>query len=538
MKILQDKKSIGSFYTPETLTDFIIKYLAKRTKDQSSLNILEPSIGEGQFLKSIIASEFNSAGRVIDFCGVELIAEELNKAKDLIKNIRNSNFNVSFHNSDFLCLKNTSLYSLIIGNPPYVKKNFLTKKQIAKAENIFSQSGISKKSFKNLWAAFLIKCSNLLKPNGILSFVLPLELLQVKFASEIRDFLISNFERTEVFTFDKSFFGTIGQDTILLFCYKKAAFKGQYYCHVKEHKSLINHNFKLIKNDSITKFNTKWSHHSLQSSDLEFLHGLEKHVTQIKDYCYSVPGMVTAANAFFIVAENTAKKYGLEKYLKPIIPRAMFVNGSVVFDEKDYAQLINSGKPNGVLCLSENDSINGDKRLFSYLEKGKNLNINIRYKCRERKKWYVIPNVNQPSDAFFFKRSYHYPKFLKNEAKVYVTDSAYKINMKQGYHINSLIFSFYNSLTLCFSEINGRYYSGGVLELTPKEFKQIPIPYHEINNMEFDNFREKFENKKSISEILDKNDQLILGTTLGLNTKDLIRIQKIREKLLQKRLKI
>jgi adenine-specific DNA-methyltransferase len=49
--------------------------------------------------------------------------------------------------------------------------------------------------------------------------------------------------------------------------------------------------------------------------------------------------------------------------------------------------------------------------------------------------------------------------------------------MKEDYDLNSLIFSFYNTLTLLMSEIEGRYYGGGVLELIPSEFKKLPIPY-------------------------------------------------------------
>lgn len=40
--------------------------------------------------------------------------------------------------------------------------------------------------------------------------------------------------------------------------------------------------------------------------------------------------------------------------------------------------------------------------------------------------------------------------------------------MKEEFEINSFIYLFYNSLTLIFAELEGRYY-GGVLELIPSE---------------------------------------------------------------------
>ena len=130
-----------------------------------------------------------------------------------------------------------------------------------------------------------------------------------------------------------------------------------------------------------------------------------------------------------------------------------------------------------------------------------------------------MPNVSNEPEGFFLKRSHFYPKILKNLANVFITDSAYKIEMKNGYDINSLIYCFYNSLTLSFAELEGRYYAGGVLELVPSEFKKLPIPYFKITEEEFEAFRIDFENKNDIEDILGQNDLRILTTVLKLSEK-------------------
>ena len=109
--------------------------------------------------------------------------------------------------------------------------------------------------------------------------------------------------------------------------------------------------------------------------------------------------------------------------------------------------------------------------------------------------------------------------------------------MKYNWDLNSFIFSFYNSLTLVFAETNGRYYGGGVLELTPNEFKKLPIPYVNINSDEFENFTNEFENKENIEEILHKYDEQILGKALNLNDEEITRVQNIRQKLINKRMR-
>jgi adenine-specific DNA-methyltransferase len=109
--------------------------------------------------------------------------------------------------------------------------------------------------------------------------------------------------------------------------------------------------------------------------------------------------------------------------------------------------------------------------------------------------------------------------------------------MNEEYQINQFIYSFYNSLTLVFSELEGRYYGGGVLELTPGEFKKLPIPILNITAKEFEIFTKSFEKKSQIEDILNKNDFSILNTSIGLNTEEIEQIQKIRAKLVQKRMR-
>lgn len=109
------------------------------------------------------------------------------------------------------------------------------------------------------------------------------------------------------------------------------------------------------------------------------------------------------------------------------------------------------------------------------------------------------------------KRAHLDPKLLRNDASAYVTDSAYKIEIKKDYDINSFIFSFYNSLTLLFAELEGRYYGGCVLELIPSEFKNLPLPYVAIDCQQFLTFVHNFENKNSIEDILHEYNFQILN---------------------------
>lgn len=173
--------------------------------------------------------------------------------------------------------------------------------------------------------------------------------------------------------------------------------------------------------------------------------------------------------------------------------------------------------------------------MCEYLQLGEAQKIDKRYKCLQRDRWYDIPNVSGSREALFFKRCHHYPKLLKNTASVLVTDSAYKIAVKPEYDVDSFVFSFYNSLTMTFVELEGRHYGGGVLELIPSEFKRLPMVYTPRSKSEFSLYAEQFKNKSSISEILDANDETVLCKIPGVTSEVLEKIKTLRQLLLNRR---
>lgn len=524
---MESKKHTGSYYTPDYLANFISKRVLSFFEDRTSISILEPSVGDGAFVTSLknIKSDLS-----IKLTALDINQEELNKASKKWNKKKST-----FIKTDFIEYNPKNKFSVIIGNPPYIKKNLLTEKQIKISKAIHKEKELSEKSVKNIWTTFLIKSISHLSNDGVLAFILPSEILQVKFAEEIREYLKKEFERIEIFTFNDLMFECKGQDTIVLFAYKKTSKKGEFFTNIKFKKELKSNSFELKQNDLLIKSKVKWIHHFLTSEELTFLYKLKNQLKTTNYYSESKPGIVTAANNFFIIDEEKEKKYKLSKYTKPIIQKGLFVNGSVIFDEQDFRSIESANLPSKLLQLNDDGRIS--KNLREYLKIGEDLEIPDRYKCRLRNNWYVIPNIAEKPEAFFFKRCHLYPKLLKNNSEAFVTDSAYKIKMNNGYNLDSFIYSFYNSLTLAFSEIEGRYYGGGVLELTPSEFKKLPIPYTSINSEQFDSFTSNFENKENIEQILLQNDYKILNTSLGINNNELIKLREIRNKLIKKRLR-
>lgn len=532
---MKSKKSTGSYYTPNFLSTFIVKYVLEQISDYKSLSILEPSVGDGEFIRAFYNVDIPSND--VYFEAVEKIDIELNKAEESSEVLRNK-VKFKFSACDFLeWQKNIEeSYSLVVGNPPYIKKELLEKGQIEVCRNIHSSVLLPESSMKNIWTSFLIRCTQLLKDDGILAFVLPAELLQVKFTETIRQFLITQFARVEIFTFDELLFDSIGQDTIILVCYKESSNPGLYYTNIKDKSQLLDKSFILSSNEALVSTNSKWTHHILSSEEIDLLFKLKVNLELIDNYCTSKPGIVTAANDYFIVDKETEKRYGLADYTVPIIQKGQFVNGKVSFEKEDLIELMGSNKPSKFLRLNDEGFEFYHESLVDYLLEGEKRQLPSRHKCKKRKNWYVVPNVPpRASDALFFRRCHNYPKLLINGANALVTDSAYMVDIKDDYTINSLVFSFYNSLTLAFAELEGRYYAGGVLELTPKEFKGLPLPYTDVRKQEFETYSKRFKSKSSIDEVLADYNQHILHTSLKIEQETIDKIELIRKKLLNKR---
>lgn len=92
-----------------------------------------------------------------------------------------------------------------------------------------------------------------------------------------------------------------------------------------KYRELIRQKLTLNQNNYITHSPFKWSHHYLDTEDLQFIELLCKKIKLIGDYCETKPGIVSAANSYFIINEETENKFHLHKYTLPILQRGLFV---------------------------------------------------------------------------------------------------------------------------------------------------------------------------------------------------------------------
>jgi len=528
IKEASKEKLRGGFYTPEPIASFVLKWALNGSKQ---LDILEPSCGDGIFLKEIRKGgyEYNSV------TAIELDEVEAEKSKkidldktDVIKD--------DFH--DF-CINTKQKFDLVVGNPPYIRYQYFDKEQQEFASNIFNKAKLKYSKLTNAWVSFVVGSSLLLKEEGKIGFVLPAEILQVSYAQPLREFLVHFYNKINIVSFEKLVFPDIQQEVVLLLCEKNNS-KTHLIEHLelKDAEELEKLDVSKLKSPKkkIDFKSNKWTFYFLEQSEIDFLEKLQndKIIPRLKEYAKVEVGITTGSNPFFTVPLSIVQFYNLEKYAKPLVGRSVQVP-SAIFTEKDWIKNRNSEARTHFLSFPKMYELNGSVGARDYIAWGEENEIHKGYKCRIRDEWQTVPS-QRISDALFIRRNNKYPKLIINEAEAFTTDTMHRVTVKEKADIKALTASYYNSLSFAFAEICGRSHGGGVLELMPNEVERILLPYNEKNAELLPIIDKMIREKKDISELLKITNEKILKENYGLTDKEIDLADSIWKKLSSRRL--
>lgn len=512
------KKLRGGYYTPQKLADYITKVTLK-----DEMKILEPSCGDGSFLRSIKKILNTKKYNIDRIDAVEYIVEEADKSEKIVGNIENANvINDDFYNFYVNC---KDRYNLIIGNPPYIRYQYLTTFQREKQSQVLIKNKMKSNKLINSWVFFLVACIELLEKNGTIAFVIPAEIMQVAYAEDLRKYLSKHLSKINIISFNELIFEDAEQEVVVLIGRKKnqeteCLISNCLYDNVDDFIKKYNENNlnyeKILTND-------KWTRYYLNENENNVIEEVKKdsRFRRIGDIGLVNVGITTGNNDYFSLDDNYVKKYDLKKYTKPLIGRSSQTHG-LVFNEDDWTKNVNKGVKAYLLTINEDVDVEDmSKGQQEYIKIGEDNEENKGYKCRIRKKWYSVPSIWIP-DAFLLRRSNVYPKFVLNGIDAVSTDTMHRIKIKEEYDNKKILLSYYNSISFAFTELCGRSYGGGVLEILPKEAENIIIP--NIDDMDEQNVNrligildENIRNKKDIREAINVMDKEILEKYLGIS---------------------
>lgn len=520
------QKLRGAYYTPPVIARFILQWGINGSSD---LNILEPSCGDGVFLECIANDKmlYNSV------TAVEYEEEEAMKARAIT--LHDSEVvNADFHR---FCLDTDKRFNLVVGNPPFIRYQYYNPEQQKLADEIFKRSKLKRTKLTNAWVTFVVGCSQLLTETGKMGFVIPSELLMVKYAQQLRQYLAKNFNKINIISFENLVFEEIQQEVVLLLCEKNGTDE-----HLIEHIEVKDADGLLSLDPHRLKFPTKkidfhtdkWTYYFLEKEELDLLEKVKCNMPSIATYANVEVGITTGANDYFTIPKSIVDLYNLEEYARPMVGRSVQVN-SLCFTNKDWQTNVDSEAKAHLLVFPSGVKKNGNDGVRAYIENGEKEGVNKGYKTGIRDEWYIIPSIKL-SDALFLRRNNQYPKFVLNEAKAYTTDTMHRVFIKEGVNKKAFVASYYNSLSFTFAEILGRNFGGGCLELMPSEVGGIYMPYRAENEALFAGIDRMLRQKKTADEILDYTDRIILHEGMGLSIEEVQTARSIWHKIMGRRL--
>ena len=411
-------------------------------------------------------------------------------------------------------------FDAVVGNPPFIRYQYLPEDAQQKAEQIFKLLGLPFTKHTNAWVPFVLASIALLKPGGRLGMILPSEIVHVMHAQSLRTFLGTTCSRLLIIDPEEIWFEGTLQGAVILFAEKKETpadhSDGLGIVKVKGREFLQEDPSALF--DRTPRMNGKtvvgkWTRALLGHGERELLDTLlERPDVHLFDEIAEVDvGIVTGANKFFLVDDETVERYKLQAFAHPMFGRSEHCPG-IIYDERQHLTNAQKGNPTNFIWFKESLP-KPSKSVREYIQWGEGQDLHTRYKCRIRKTWYSVPSVYS-TEIGMLKRSHDTPRLIHNRLDAYTTDTAYRISSK-AVSPETLIYCFLNALTALSAELEGRHYGGGVLELVPSEIEKLllPIPGKIRPNL---SKLDALVRKSSAADVLERQNESVLGA-LGLS---------------------
>jgi adenine-specific DNA methylase len=452
------EKLRGGYYTPRPIADFLAEWVAA-----VGPRLLEPSCGDGSILSALPVDA--------DLTAVELEPTEAAKAAAAVPDacVVAADFFEWFGPAKW------DTWDGVAGNPPFIRFGNWTEPTRGLAFDVMRAVGMRPTKLTNAWVPFVVASALALRRGGRLALVVPAELLQVNYAAELRAFLVDEFSELTAVTFKRLVFDGVLQEVVLLLGTRGQGPAAIKVVEVEDSNGLpspeaLTH---LPHAPALRHETEKWTKYFLDPKGIEALRTVrEGEMGRLGDLAEVDVGVVTGRNRFFVLRPSGADERGIAHHVSPLVSKSAHLRG-VRFADADLDDLRETDALCGLLALTEDAQ--PDKPLREYIAAGEDEGVHEGYKCSIRKTWWVVPSVWTP-DAFMLRQIYDHPRVIANLTDATATDTIHRVRMINGLPPLKLATASINSVTFAFSEVLGRSYGGGVLELEPREAEELPFP--------------------------------------------------------------
>lgn len=208
---VSDQKLRGGYYTPPAMVSFCLSRvdaLAQSTRR----HWLEPSAGDGAFVRGIAERDDASS---IEITCIEVDPAEAAKCRRELVDHKLAGTVVDGSLFPWLASDDPKVdFDVVVGNPPYVRYQFLSDADRAAAERLASEHGLSIQGVSNAWILFALLTALRLRLGGVFCMVLPAEMIATISAGQFRNLLVRHFASSQIDMFQRGTFPGLLQDVV------------------------------------------------------------------------------------------------------------------------------------------------------------------------------------------------------------------------------------------------------------------------------------------------------------------------------------
>lgn len=540
---LAEDKLRGGYYTDPNLAAWLCSWAIRTAMDK----VLEPSCGNGVFLEAITKRlkilKAKPKALSHNILGIEIVNKEANQARKKLKSTLTKDIVIT---TDFFAWwqeNNHLQFDAIVGNPPFIRYQSFPEPYRGRAMSIMNELGLTPNRLTNIWVPFVVATAASLRENGRLAMVLPAEILQVSYASQLRSFLADRFKQINLVACNELFFEKAEQEIILLLAdgaLNKPSPNNTCQVKMAEAQTVSNITssspsamFSKCAPKRICHDSEKWLKYFLSEQEISFMRKLRSSevVASLGDHASIDVGIVTGKNDFFVLNDQQVLEFGVGQHTIPLVSRSMHLKG-VKINKDEWQKLSSLGNKVHLLHLAPLNGSTLPRKLLTYIRLGESRDVHKGYKCSIRKPWYAVPSVWVP-DAFLFRQIYDFPRAVLNNATATSTDTIHRMRCKANPQIT--VSNLYTHLSAASAEIEGRSYGGGVLELEPNEAERMLIPAKLCKALPVSESN-RLVRAGRLDEVLIENDRLILKEQLGFSQSECAMLRNIWLKMRNRRL--
>ena len=440
---------------------------------------------------------------------------EINQAACVQTLAHLSSGNLNLECRDFLSVTPFKVQA-VIGNPPYVRLRHLQDAQkysaLQTAQSVLKQPMDPSGS---LWMPFVLHAMRFLAQGGRLALVLPYDFTYVRYARPLWNALAKNFGSLRVLRTHERMFPDLLQDVVILFADEYGSRTDtvgyQAFERVREMLDARPVVDALLKVDAIVRGERSFINALLGEPLQQLLATRIKSVTcPARDFVTFNIGYVSGDGAFFHPTQDVVEAYALpSRSLRPTLTSARMIKGAGLWTSAlDASRAANLYYPD-TASLTDGEQ--------QYIAAGVERGVSMRYKCRVRSPWYVVPGTRIPDVVLsvFSER----PVLLVNNAQYYASNS-----LLCGYRVKGaneeFATSWYTSLTLLQCELEVHALGGGVLVMVPREAGNVRLPKQVCSHPDHLKAIDCLLQSGKTTEAYHFGDQNVLQEQLGLSSEE------------------